>query len=171
VDTLAAELEQLEREQRSRSQLEAAGRELNSLAQKMQNLALLIHKNGLMLNAGSPGMLTVYAAADSLSCPEFRQTGNTYSVVSVPIELSGYQDSPELSELVGSEPPSEEQLETNRLERQRLVIAAEVAQSEQALHSALAGGDARLLPSLDEAVRVGKARLEQLTSQLSELKS
>jgi len=170
---LGAELEQLEREQRSRQQIETAGAAINELSEKLEKLLLIVHKAGTELNvcegSGSPPR---YTAGTSLAMPEFRVQGNTYTLLqSAPVDLSQYRAAPSLSELVEGELDSPERQQVSQLELQRVVLCAQLAQAEQSLHRALTTGDTRQLPSLDEAVRTGKSRLEQLTSQLSELKS
>jgi len=167
---LAAEIEKLQRQQETIGRLELAGAELNSLATRMQKLALIIHRLGLELNHfEGVGSAPKYAAGD-LNLPQFRVDGNHYSLVANPASLLGYRDAPELADIINSELHSG-RVARNRVELQRVVAFAEVADAESRLHRIRQSKNDEQLLLLEEELKGRKAKLHQLNEQLQQLKN
>jgi len=161
---LAAEIEQLRLEQEAKAEFEQAGRLLNMMSEKQQALMLIIHRQGVRLSGAEN--LTSYAAGN-LALPEFRASGNTYALIANPVSLANYADAPTLTEVVGAQESSPEREEADRLELERLLISAELAKSQQRLHLASSASE---IPPLEQAIREGKARLQQVAQELERVK-
>jgi len=82
------------------------------------------------------------------------------------VSLAEYRDAPELAEVIGTQQQSPQREAANELERQRLVLAAEVAKAERRLHLALLSSSYPQMRVLEDDVRTKKTKLQQLTEQL-----